>query len=82
MLYYQNEEKRRKQEGNHTIGLQYQSKHATRVTTLQLKQEEGLKFDQYSIVIHELEPAYGDQTACDGNYRKADWGCLALFHTQ
>ena len=40
-----------------------------------------------STVVHELEPAHGGQTACEGlvdktNYRKADWDCSALFHTR
>ena len=36
-------------------------------------------------VVHELEPAHGDQTACEGlidktTYRKVDWDCSELFH--
>ena len=41
---------------------------------------------QGKIVVHELEPAHGDQTACEGlvdktSYCKADWDCCELFHT-
>ena len=37
-----------------------------------------LVLNQGKIVVHELEPAHGDQTACEGlvdktNYCKADW---------
>ena len=37
-----------------------------------------LVLNQGKIVVHELEPAHGDQTACEGlddntNYHKADW---------
>ena len=37
-----------------------------------------LVLNQRKTVVHELEPAHGDQTACEGlvdktNYRKADW---------
>ena len=37
-------------------------------------------------IVHELEPAHGDQTACEGlvdktDYRKADLDCSELFHT-
>ena len=45
-----------------------------------------LVLNQGKIVVHELEPAHGDQTACEGlvdktNYCKADWDCSELFHT-
>ena len=34
--------------------------------------------------VHELEPAHGDQTACEGlvdktNYLKTDWDCLNFY---
>ena len=44
-------------------------------------EEECLQFDQYNIVAHELESAYGGQTACESpvdkiNYRKTNWVAL------
>ena len=45
-----------------------------------------LVLNQGKIVVHELEPAHGDQTTCEGlvdkiNYCKADWDHSELFHT-
>ena len=45
-----------------------------------------LVLNQGKVVVHELEPAHGDQTACEGlvdktNYLKTDWDCSKLLHT-
>ena len=41
-------------------------------------EEEYLYFDEHSVVVHELEPAYGGQTGHESlvnkiNYRNTNW---------